>query len=297
MDRGFLSISRTSWPFSSSSLAMERPTEPAPAMATRMSVTVLTRCGRPAEHRRDPLDVRFLGDDVQHVALLQDSADCGQQGLAEPGDERDAGAGRLLERPHLLAEPAVRAGDLGEHHGAGRIAPERFRAFRQQPAQHLVRGPADGRHGGYAEPLIDLGPARVVDARHDTAHVERLAGDARRDHVRVVAAAGGSERVGTLDARLDENITIEADAGDLAAPEARSQLAERPRLLVNDCNRVPLVLDNVGDSRANPPAPHNHDVHGLPFSENDARSRYALPDGPASPERPQRLPLRPVTGA
>src|SRR5262245_10677021 len=34
MEVGFLSISRTSWPFSSSSPAIERPTAPAPAMAT-----------------------------------------------------------------------------------------------------------------------------------------------------------------------------------------------------------------------------------------------------------------------
>src|SRR6266571_2354830 len=108
MDRGFLSISRTSCPFSSSSLAMERPTAPAPAMATRMSATGPAWRGRPAEHGRDPLDVARAGDDMQHVALLQHGSRRGQHGLAEPGDEGDAGAGRLLKRLHLLAQPAGR---------------------------------------------------------------------------------------------------------------------------------------------------------------------------------------------
>src|SRR6266498_3930446 len=97
MDRGFLSISRTSCPFSSSSLAMERPTAPAPAMATRMSVTALSRCGRLAEDRRDPRYVALAGDDVHHVALLQDGAPPRQHGFAKPGDERDPGVGRILK--------------------------------------------------------------------------------------------------------------------------------------------------------------------------------------------------------
>src|SRR5450755_4030487 len=37
MDLGLLSMSRTSWPFSSSSLAIDLPTAPAPAIATRIS--------------------------------------------------------------------------------------------------------------------------------------------------------------------------------------------------------------------------------------------------------------------
>src|SRR5712692_3024653 len=287
MARGFLSISRTSWPFSSSSLAMERPTAPAPAMAARMSVTTPTRCGRPAEHRRDPLDVALTGDDMQHVALLHNGAGPGQHGLAEPGDERNAGARRLLKRRHFLAQPAVRAGYLRQDHGAGRVAPERFRAFRQQPAQHLVRRPAHRRNGGDAEPLVYLGAAGVVNPGNDPGHVERLTGDACRDHVRVVPAADGRERVGTLDARLDEHIAVEADAGDLAALEAWPQLAECLRILVNDGNRMPLVLENVGDGRPDPPAAHDHDVHGFPSTENGARSRYALSRGAASPSRPR----------
>ena len=62
-------------------------------------------------------------------------------------------------------------------------------ALGEQPAQHLVGGPAHGGHGGDAEPLVDLGAARVVDARHDVLDAERLARDARGEDVGVVTAA------------------------------------------------------------------------------------------------------------
>jgi hypothetical protein len=39
IEPGSLSMRRTSWPFSISSRAIERPTAPAPAMATRISVS------------------------------------------------------------------------------------------------------------------------------------------------------------------------------------------------------------------------------------------------------------------
>ena len=45
---GSRSISRIWWPFSISSLAMDRPTLPAPAMATRMSQSSLGRAARMA---------------------------------------------------------------------------------------------------------------------------------------------------------------------------------------------------------------------------------------------------------
>ena len=51
-------------------------------------------------------------------------------------------------------------------------------------------------------------------------HAEGLAGHARGDHVRIVAVADGREGLGVLDARLDQNLAVEADTGDLAALEA-----------------------------------------------------------------------------
>jgi len=123
---------------------------------------------------------------------------------------------------------------LSQHELAGRVPPELLVALGQQLAQHLIGGPAHGGHGRDAQPLVDLGPARVVDPGHHPAHPERLPDHARRDHVGVIAAAHRRERIGALDAGLDQDIAVEADAGHLAALEAHGQLAERLRVLVDD---------------------------------------------------------------
>src|SRR5258708_3595819 len=79
-----------------------------------------------------------------------------------------------------------------------------------------------------------------------------------------------------FDTGLDQDVAVEADAGDPAALEARGELAERVGVLVDHGDRVVLVLQNMGDRRADAPAPHDHDVHGLPSREIAARSRYYL---------------------
>ena len=49
----------------------------------------------------------------------------------------------------------------------------------KQAAKHLVGGPLHRGHRGDAEALVDLGAARVVDARDDVLDAERLARDSR----------------------------------------------------------------------------------------------------------------------
>src|SRR5690606_29248414 len=82
---GVLSMSRTSWPFSSSSPAMERPTAPAPAMATLISDRPPRRAL--GERRLDPVDLVGAHHHMHQVALLQHRLRAGQYGLAEPGQE------------------------------------------------------------------------------------------------------------------------------------------------------------------------------------------------------------------
>ena len=106
-----------------------------------------------------------------------------------------------------------------------RVAPLARGALGQQPAQHLVGGPAHGRHGGDAQPLVDLGAPRVVDPGDDVLDAERLPGHPRGDDVGVVAAAHRGEGLGLLDAGLEQGVLVEADAGD----RARRRSAEPSR--------------------------------------------------------------------
>src|SRR6478609_6934449 len=190
MAAGSLSTSRTSCPFSSSSRATERPTLPAPAMATRISVLL---AGPVAQRGLDRVRVAVSHHDMHEVAVLEHGVHAGEQALAEPGEEGDPGPGGLLQPAHPLADPGGVHVHLGQPHGATGVAPLRLRAVRQQPPQHLVGRPPDRGHRGDAEPLVDLGPARVVDPGHHVVDAERLAGHPGRDDVGVVAAADGGE--------------------------------------------------------------------------------------------------------
>ena len=60
---------------------------------------------------------------------------------------------------------------------------------------------------------------------------------------------------------------------------AGPQLAERLRVLVDDGDRVALVLQDVGERRADPPATHDDDVHGRPSSDYGAQPRYSPGNG------------------
>jgi len=108
---------------------------------------------------------------------------------------------------------------------------------------------------------VDLGPPGVVDPGDHVRHAERLARDPGGEDVRVVAAAHRRERVGVVDAGLDERVPVEADPGDPLALELAAEPAERIGVLVDDGDRVAAVLDELGQGRAGPAAAHDHEVH------------------------------------
>src|SRR6478735_5404891 len=188
IESGFLSISRTWWPLWISSRAMERPTAPAPAMATRMTSSALVRAG--FDDLVGPGGVLLAHGDVKDVALLDHAVATRQHAFAETVDPGD---------------PALRR-DLVDPDGARGVAEVRFGSGRQDPAQHLVGGPLDRRHRGDAQTLVDLGAARVVDPGDDLLDSEGLTGHPRGDDVGVVAARHRGEGIGATDAGLLQDL-------------------------------------------------------------------------------------------
>src|SRR3954454_10629509 len=87
MASGALSMSRTWWPLVISSRAMERPTAPAPAMATRMGCSVLL--GAVVDDLVGVRGVLLAEHQVQQVAFLDHGVPLGQHSLAEPVDPCD----------------------------------------------------------------------------------------------------------------------------------------------------------------------------------------------------------------
>ncbi len=146
---------------------------------------------------------------------------------------------------------------LGSRHSGSRPG-------RQQPAQHLVGGPAHGRDGGDAQALVDLGAARVVDPGRDVLDAEHLPGHPGGDDVGVVAAADRGEGARLLDAGLAQGVLVEADTGHPPTGEAGAQTSEGRRVLVDDGDRVTSLFEGLRESGAHSPAAHDYDVHACP---------------------------------
>src|SRR5215218_10077658 len=90
-------------------------------------------------------------EQAQVVAFLDDGVRGRDDAGAEAPEVGDAYAGRFLELGDPAADPRDRRVDLVEANLAGLVTPRRFGAGGHEPAKHLVRGPRDRRHGGYAE--------------------------------------------------------------------------------------------------------------------------------------------------
>ena len=109
----------------------------------------------------------------------------------------------------------------------------------QQPAQHLVGGPPHGGDGRDAEPLVDLGPAGVVDPGDDVVDAERLAGHPRGEDVGVVAAGDRGEGVGLARSRPRRRISRSKPTPVTVPPvKLGPEPAEGVGLLVDDGDRV-----------------------------------------------------------
>ena len=116
------------------------------------------------------------------------------------------------------------------HSTAGRVG--------EDAAQHPLGRPRHRGDRGDAEPLVDRGPAGVVDAGHDPLDAEGLPGDPGDQDVRVVAVGDRGESAGLLDAGLHQPVAVEADAGDRLAGEALPEAVERLGPLVDDGDGV-----------------------------------------------------------
>src|SRR3954471_1678969 len=100
-----------------SSRAMERPTAPAPAMATRMGCSVLL--GALLDDLVGVGGVLLAEHHVQEVAFLDHGVPLGQHALAEPVDPRDPAPRLLLERHGAVTDPRLCRRHLVEPDRAG----------------------------------------------------------------------------------------------------------------------------------------------------------------------------------
>ena len=93
--------------------------------------------------------------------------------------------------------------EVDEAHLPARVEPlVRALLAGQQPPHDLVGGPRDHRHRGDPEPLVDLGPPRVLDPGDHPLDAVVLPADPGGEDVRVVAARDRGQGSGSFDAGL-----------------------------------------------------------------------------------------------
>ena len=201
--------------------------------------------------------------DVQDVALLADQLAAVEAGHAGAGHRHEAQAPGLLDLAEGPAGPVVgqRAVDQGE--APGGVGPVVDVLVGQQAPPDLVDGPRDRGHGGDPEPLVDLGPAGVVDAGHHVGDLVGLPGDAHGQDVGVVAAGHRGQRVRLERAGLLEVVAVEPrphDAGAVPLLEAAEGLGR----LVQDGHRMALGAEGDGEARPDAATP-----------DDDRRARHS----------------------
>ncbi len=124
---------------------------------------------------------------------------------------------------------------------------------------HVEQPRARPRHRGDrrdAETAVDLGAARVVDARDDARHAVVLPRGARRDDVAVVARGDSGEAVGVLDPGVLEHVAVEHRTDELLTEDLLALgTLEDERVLVDHRDRVPLELEHAREVPAHSPVP------------------------------------------
>ena len=124
---------------------------------------------------------------------------------------------------------------------------------------HVEQPRARPRHRGDrrdAETAVDLGAARVVDARDDARHAIVLPRGARCDDVAVVSRGDSGEAVSVLDSGVLEHVAVEHRTDELLAEDLLAlRTIEDERVLIDHRDRVPLELEHAREVPAHSPVP------------------------------------------
>src|SRR6202022_1239787 len=150
---GLRSNSMMSCPFSMSSRAIERPTAPAPAIATFTRLCLSRPClsgpfspapvltGRQCGNGQRLGDPTRDGRDVHLVACLDHGLGLGQKAIPEPDHERHPRTGCALQVGDAVAHPVFVHRDLGDADIAGGVAPFRGFGLPGQDVEQAICGP------------------------------------------------------------------------------------------------------------------------------------------------------------
>ena len=107
--------------------------------------------------------------------------------------------------------------------------------------------PPGERHDGLDPELaVDLGLPRVVQPSHHSRYTEDLACQTRDDDIGVIAPRNGGQAVHTLDASLEEHLTVQGSPKHRLPREPRAKALQGGGLLIHDGHRLATLTEALG---------------------------------------------------
>ncbi len=168
--------------------------------------------------------------------------------------------------------------DGGDHHLAVVDRVLHRHLVRDHLTQDLVGSPPHRRDRMDPETLIDLRPARVVDAGDDLRDPVVLAGDPRGHDIGVVAAGNRCEGLRFSDAGPLQHVPVETETDDLLTAEVGLEPFERRAGFVDHDDGMIESLQIGCELRPNAPTAGDYDVHlSELLSHPSERTRAILP--------------------
>ena len=91
--------------------------------------------------------------------------------------------------------------------------------------------------------------------------MENVSCNPRRHDIGIIRRTSGYESIRLLDARLDQNITVESQTMNDTALEVGPEAPNCIVIVVNDRDIVPLPSHQLADLRADPSTTHDRHFH------------------------------------
>jgi hypothetical protein len=151
--------------------------------------------------------------------------------------------------------------DLGQGHFPSGIDEFTLGTKGEETTHDLPGGPRNCGDGGNTQALVHLGSLRVIDSSDDLLDSIRLASYSRRNNVRIVSAAHGSEGMCASNPSSLEGFSIKAHPAHRDSREIAPKAAESFGILINNGDRVAPLVKSTSEQGSNPAAAHDDDVH------------------------------------
>ena len=125
--------------------------------------------------------------------------------------------------------------------------------------------PGGGGDGQQSQALVNFCPARIIEARHDSGHMEDIACNAGGYYIALSEALVAAKASACSMPAFSSTSIIETDPLNLLATEIFSQPGQGGRIVIDHRDIVTFVRHQPGELLPNPAAAHDNNFHTTTF--------------------------------